>query len=220
MTGTPPDLVCPVCGTSNPSSRLFCRKCAADLHAPVPTPGAYTTPVAAAVPVKPIVVGGGIALAIVALLIGLLVVLGGSPAASPSPTPGASPTAAPPTAPPEPAPSPSAAPSEIPSEAAPIDTPEPTPVPPPTIKSFKGPESVDCATDPQFAGTIHLTWRVTNAESTTLSIDGTGIYERYPGVQGQADAPFSCSGAPHTYTLTTVGGVGPAATATLTIGPS
>jgi hypothetical protein len=204
---------CPVCGTENPSTRQFCRKCASDLRAPVADPNAPIAPPPTPVPVRPIVIGGGIALVAVVLILGLLVLLGGSPTASPAP----SLTPAPATASPEPlvtaSPSPSAAPT-----AAPIEPPGPTEVPAPSIVSFEGPTDVDC-TAPNFSFTIHLTWRVASAEATTLAIDGPGIYKRYPGVIGEDDVPFSCGGESHTYTLTTVGGNGPAVSKTLVIGP-
>ena len=58
------------------------------------------------------------------------------------------------------------------------------------------------------------------AESTTLSVDGPGLYGAY-GLAGEATIYFTCSGAPntdqiHTYTLRTIGG-GPVAAKTLTV---
>ena len=70
-TQTPaPSLICPVCGTDNPATRQFCRKCASDLRAPVRDPNAPVAAPPVEVPMRPIVVGGGIALLIVALIIG------------------------------------------------------------------------------------------------------------------------------------------------------
>jgi hypothetical protein len=86
-----PTIICTVCGTENPSTRQFCRKCASDLRAIVPAPGQEVAPVAvpttttAPVPVRPILIGGGIAAVVAVILIGLLIMLGGSPAASPTP---------------------------------------------------------------------------------------------------------------------------------------
>ena len=207
-------LFCPVCGTENPSTRLFCRKCASDLHAPVRDPTAPVAPPPVAVPIKPIVIGAGVALVVVALVIGALLVLGGSPAASPAP----SPTRVPPTASPAPIPTPAPTPTSKPTRA-PTAEPEPTPVPDPVIRSFEGPQSVDC-TDPNFPGSIHLQWRVGNADGAMLAIDGPGLYKSYVGVIGQDDVPFGCDGETHTYTLTTTGGDGPPATKQLVIGPA
>lgn len=91
--------------------------------------------------------------------------------------------------------------------------------PAPIIRSFEGPAIVNCA-DPNFAGTIHLQWRVGFADGATLSIDGPGLYKSYVGIIGQDDVPFGCGGEPHTYTLTTTGGNGPPATKQLVIGPA
>lgn len=202
---------CPVCGTENPSTRQFCRKCASDLRAPVADPNAPAAPPPVEVPIRPIVLGGGIALVAVIVIVGLLLVLGGSPAASPSPAPSLTPapaTATPaPTATPVP---PTKAPTSAPTEAI------PTEVPPPSIVSFEGPTEVDCS---NFPGTIHLTWRAANADGTTLAIDGPGLYKSYPGVLGEDDVPFGCGGERHTYTLTTVGGNGPPVSQTLVIAP-
>jgi hypothetical protein len=204
---------CPVCGTENPATRQFCRKCASDLRAPVADPTAPVAPPPLEVPVRPIVLGGAIALAAVIVVVGLLLVLGGSPAVSPSPSPILTPTAA--TASPAPSVSAAPVPSAMPT-AAPTQAAGPTEVPPPSIVSFEGPATVDCAS---FSGTIHLTWRAANAEGTTLAIDGPGLYKSYPGVLGQDDVPFGCGGERHTYTLTTVGGNGPPVSKTLVIAP-
>ncbi|HEY6012608.1 MAG TPA: zinc-ribbon domain-containing protein [Candidatus Limnocylindrales bacterium] len=204
-------LICPVCGTENPSNRQFCRKCASDLRAPIANPNAPVAPPPTPVPVRPIVIGGGIALVAVVLILGLLVALGGSPAPSPAP----SVTLAPATGSPAPLATASAQPSAAPT-VAPTAATEPTEQPAPLIRSFEGPVSVDC-NDPAFNGFIHLSWRVGFADGATLSIDGPGVYKSYPGVLGQDDVPFGCGGEPHTYTLTTVGGNGPAATKTLQI---
>jgi zinc-ribbon domain len=200
---------CPVCGTENPSTRQFCRKCASDLHAPAADPNAPVAPPPVEVPVRPIVLGGGVALAAVLIIVALLLVLGGSPAASPSPLPSLTPAPATLTPPP----SATAAPPTAAPTAAPT-APGPTEVPPPSIVSFEGPASVDCSA---FPGTIHLSWRAANAQGTTLAIDGPGIYKSYPGVLGQDDVPFGCGGQSHTYTLTTVGGNGPPVSQTLVI---
>lgn len=229
-----PDITCPVCHSINASTRTFCWKCAADLHAPVADPSAPPPPPKLIVPLQPLLIGGGVALAAIALIAILVVVLGGTPAATITPNnPGASagtsgtpsdggpgsstgasapssqaPTTAPATAP--------AAPTPKPTAAAPA-TPEITPVPKPTIISFEGPETVDSCKDPAYDGFITLTWLIDNADSTELAIDGAGLYKAYPGAQGSDRVPFSCGLGQHTYTLTTVGGQGPAATKTLTI---
>ena len=103
-----PTLVCPVCGTENESTRLFCRKCAADLHATALYQGQAAPPAAAPIPIRPILLGGGIAVAVVILVLGVLFVLGGSGGPSPSPTPGGTP---PPTAATPPMPGPTLTPT-------------------------------------------------------------------------------------------------------------
>jgi hypothetical protein len=224
-----PDIACPVCHSMNAPTRTFCWKCASDLHAPVADETTVMPTPRVEVPLKPIVIGGGVALAAIALIALAVVLFGGSPAASISPggsasagptavataastDAGATPTSAPtaPAATDVPATEPPA-----PTEA-PVATPAVTPVPKPKIVSFEGPATVNCA-DPTYSGFITLTWLIDNADSTELSIDGSGIYKSYPGAQGSDQVPFSCGNVQHTYTLTTVGGDGPAATKTLTI---
>ena len=113
-----------------------------------------------------------------------------------SPTPAAVPT-------PTPAPTP---------RVTPKPTPKPTPTPNtnPTIVSFTVPKTEDCTGGS--AGTIHISWKVANATGVTLSIDGPGIFDSYPGTSGATDLPFGCSHQQltHTYTVTTTGGSGPA----------
>lgn len=179
---------------------------------------------------RPLLIGGGVALAAIALIAVLVVVLGGSPAASIAP--GGSPTIAASAAPASdgtggatatpvapvteaPATEPAATEPPAPTEAPPA-TPKVTPVPKPKIVEFKGPSTVNCA-DPAYTGFITLTWLIDNADSTTLSIDGGGLYKSYPGAQGSDEVPFSCGEGQHTYTLRTVGGNGPEASKTLTI---
>jgi hypothetical protein len=219
-----PTVVCPVCGTENDSSRIFCRKCASDLHATAVYPvGQAPAPAPTPVPIKPIVIGGGIALLLVALVIGVIVALGrGSPAASPSPAP--EPSIALPTAGPTLTPIQTPAPTTPPFTAAPTPagpaTPAPTPADaPPIIRFFTGPASVNCS-DPNFPGTIHLSWRVGNADGATLSIDGPGVYQQYPGVLRDDNVPFACDGNSHTYILVTYGGIEPPAEKDLVIGPA
>jgi hypothetical protein len=173
---------------------------------------------------SPLVLGGAAVMTgvLLALLLGGLGLFGaptdatasptapsGSPAPSPSlvavgsgePSPGFTldpgVTPAPPTAAPTP---------------KPAKTPKPTPTANtnPTILEFDAPKTVDC-TSP-FAVTIHLTWRVINATGVTLSIDGGGLYNSYPGFSGSDDVPFGCDDddPTHTYTLRTTGGTGPA----------
>lgn len=174
---------------------------------------------------QPLLIGGGVALAAIALIAVLVVALGGTPAASISPsspalsaaptslatggtTPNAAPTVPAPT-------TPAATQAPQATQGAPA-TPKITPVPAPKIVSFTGPMTVDCA-DPAYDGFITLTWLIENADGTELSIDGSGLYKSYPGAQGQDEVPFSCGAGQHTYTLTTVGGTGKAASKTLTI---
>lgn len=162
---------------------------------------------------RPVLVGGGVALAAIALITILFVALRGapgptsSPSLAPTPLPSAS---VPPTAAVTPAP------VTKPPATPPPATPKVTPVPAPSILSFEGPKTVDCNAG-SFDGFITLTWEVSDADSTTLSIDGPGVYNSYPGVAGSDDVPFSCGNGQHTYTLTTVGGSGEPASKTLTI---
>jgi len=212
-------LICPVCGTENPTTRQFCRKCASDLRAPVPNPNAPVGPPPVQVPVRPIVLGAVAALLLVILAIAAFLFFAGSPSASPAPSRSASPTAAA-TIAPTPTAGPSIAPTAAPTPTqAPTTEPEPTQQPAPIIVSFVGPKTVNCH-DGTFNGTIHLTWRVTFADGATLAIDGPGLYKSYIGVIGQDDVPFGCGGEPHTYVLTTTGGNGPPATMRLVISPA
>ena len=205
-TRNAPTLTCQVCGTENPATRQFCRKCAADLRVPG---GAATEPVApldAPSTLRPIVLGGGLALLAVLVLAGTFVFLSGSPA------PSESPSLAPPTpslGPPSPT---AAAPTLEPTATAAAAEPSPTAgaVRPPRIRRFTAPETIECA-DPSHSGFIHVRWEIRNATGVTISIDGPGIYREYEGLTGEDDLPFTCSES-HTYLLTTVGGVGPAAT--------
>ena len=214
-----PPIVCPVCGTENPATRQFCRKCAADLRAPVPVPGAVAEPVPQPIPMRPILLGGGVALAVVVGLLAVLALLGGTPAATIAPSGSAIATLAAPTASPvTPTIAPTAPATTAPSAPAPTGG-GATPIPPPSIRSFQGPASVDCS-DSGFNGFITLTWRVANAPGVTISIDGPGIYQQYDQARGEAVVPFGCGGEPHTYLLTTIGGSGPAATRTLVIPPA
>ena len=225
-----PDITCPVCHSVNASTRTFCWKCAADLHAVVPDPNAPPPPPKLEVPLRPLLIGGGVALAAIALIAVLVVLLSGGPASTSSPSegpasgasaatqsarasgagerPGSVATATPVTAAP-------ATEAPAPTQAPPA-TPKITAVPAPAILSFTGPRTVDCD-DAAFNGFITLTWAVADAEGTTISIDGPGLYERYPGTRGSAQLPFGCGAGEHRYTLTTVGGEGPAASKTLTI---
>jgi len=222
---TLPTLVCPVCATENPPTRQFCWKCAADLHAivqPAPQAVAPTAPTARApLPVRPILIGGGVALAILVLLAGLVLVLGGSPAASPSPAPTASPvpsaspaTTVVPTTAPTAAQTPTAAPAKT---EAPTGT--TTPGANPKVDSLTGPRTASCtATNgTSTPGYIHLSWSASNATGVRLSIDppspneayGFG-YQDYPAA-GSDDVPFTCdpqlsdaNGAYHLYVVTTL----------------
>jgi hypothetical protein len=229
-----PDIACPVCHSMNAPTRMFCWKCAADLHAPVADPSAAPAPPKVVVPVQPILLGVGVAVAAIALIAVVVVLLSGSPAASISPSggSGALPTSAVSTdggagsgstagapsdaLPTEPPVTEAPAATQAPKPTAAPATPEITPVPKPKIVSFQGPKSVNCA-DPAYSGFITLSWLIDNADSTELSVDGTGVYKSYPGAQGSDMVPFACGNGQHTYTLTTVGGEGPAATKTLTV---
>ena len=247
-----PTLVCPVCGAENPSTRQFCRRCASDLHAivaasaqpitpPVPavatagyTATSSTAPSSTATsstpestassPLRPILIGGGIALVILAILGGLLLVLGGGPAASPSPAPTASTapttavlaTATPaPTVPPvTAAPTPTTTPAKTPSP-----TPTKAPSTSPKVDSFSAPHSASCTglNGTSTPGFIHLSWSASNTTGVRLSIDPPSPsnaynygYLDYPAM-GSDDVPFSCdaplsdaNGSYHLYVVTTI----------------
>ena len=115
-----------------------------------------------------------------------------------------------PTNPPAPTPTPS---------PAPTPTPRPTPTPntDPAIASFTVPGTEDCTDDT--AGTITISWSVARATGVTVSIDGPGIFDAYPTASGSTELPFACGQGQlsHTYTLTTTGGTGPAASSTKTV---
>lgn len=223
-----PTVVCPVCGTENDSSRIFCRKCASDLHATVvyqgQALGQAPAPPPTQIPIRPIIIGAGLALLLVLLVLGAILALGGSPAASPSPSPEptvATPPPAGPTLTPTDTPGPTApAVTQAPATQPPPPTEAPSPTDaPPIIRFFTGPTSVNCS-DPSFAGTIHLSWRVGNADGAQLSIDGPGVYKQYDGVLREDDVPFACDGNAHTYILVTYGGLDPPAEKDLVIGPA
>jgi ribosomal protein L40E len=222
-----PTLVCPFCGTDNPASRTFCRKCASDLRAPVREPVTATAPQRASVSIKPIVIGGGLALVVVVILLGLVVLLGGSPAASPSPTPASTgvPTLAPTTAttPTEApivttAPTPAPTPAETPAET-PAGTLEPGASQTPSVDSLSGPRRASCteANGSAPPGYIHLSWEAVGTTGVRLSIDPPAPntaydygYEDYPAVS-EADVPFTCgpptsdaNGDYHLYVVTTL----------------
>ena len=121
-------------------------------------------------------------------------------------TPGDAPTAVA-VPPPPPPPTPTSAPTP---EVTPLATPQPTPPPPPpppptpdpapVIVSFTANPSPATCEGPF----IQLSWTTQNATSVTVSIDGPGAYDTY-GPNGNADVPFACTEASHTYTLTADG---------------
>lgn len=222
-------LFCPFCGTENPTTRQFCLRCASDLRAPVRDPNtpAEPAPAAAGMASRPILIGGAIALVVVALLIGGLVLLGGSPTASPSATPSApAPSALPTTAL---TPAPTEAP--LPPTEAPVATDATTPEPAPTgtlapgesgtpvVDSLTGPRSASCNEEngTGTVGFIRLKWTASNTTGVRLSIDPPAAnkaydygYDDYEAI-GSADVPFTCDppksdsgGAYHLYVATTV----------------
>ena len=108
-----------------------------------------------------------------------------------------------------------------PATPSPTKTPKPTPAPTintnPVIVAFDTPKQEDCTNDT--AGSIHVSWTIKRATGVTISIDGPGIYDTYSGLSGSIDLPFGCDHTvlKHTYTLTTMGGTGPAANLTHTV---
>lgn len=172
----------------------------------------------------------GIGIGAALLLFLAVAMLGGSPNASPtpatalgSPSPGASLDSS------TPGPSDTGLPSLIPATlepslaptagptAAPTAAPTPTPNTNPQIVLWDVPSLEDCTNST--AGSTHVKWKIKNATGVTISIDGPGIYDSYPGTAGELDLPFGCDHnvLKHTYTLRTTGGTGPAATLTKTV---
>lgn len=225
-TPTPtPDLICPVCGTVNHATREFCRRCAADLRAPIGGPQESLEAAPAPVPIRPIVLGVGAAVVVLVALMVVLFALGGSPAASP--TPGSTPSAVPGTVvPSSPSPAATAAPTLIPSAVQTVE-PAPTPTGPlpsagtgdPVVDTLTGPGRATC-TGTNGTGTpgyIHLAWTASNTTGVRLSIDPPAPndaydygYEDYPA-DGSADVPFTCdppnedaNGEFHLYVVTTL----------------
>jgi hypothetical protein len=200
-------ITCRVCGTENEPDRTFCRKCASDLRppaAPLPPVPDQAPPPEPAPDRTTLYIGIGVGIVLLIALLGILAfAFGGAPAATPAPTSTATPAL--------PSPTLATEPTTTPSSASAAPEPTPTTSTDPAILEFEAPESVDCG-DPNFPGTIHVAWSVTNATGVTISIDGPGIYQRYQGQTGSADVPFACGEEQHTYLLTTTGGTGPAAT--------
>jgi hypothetical protein len=177
------------------------------------------------VPIRPILIGIGVAALLIALLLGALALLGGSPTTSPSPAPSASelPSAPASTSPPPPtsvAPSPTLlVPPPTPTEAPSEGSPGPGESGLPVVDSFSGPGSASCTADNGTGtpGNIRVKWTASNTPGVRLSIDppapntayGYG-YDDYPA-SGTADLPFTCDppntdsrGAYHLYVATTV----------------
>lgn len=117
------------------------------------------------------------------------------------------------TAPPVTDPPPTAAPTGAPPTA----TPAPTANTNPAIVSFEVPKQEDCTNST--AGSVTVKWTIKRATGVSISIDGPGIYDSYAGLTGEVVLPYGCDQTvlQHTYTLTTIGGTGPAASVTKTI---
>lgn len=84
----------------------------------------------------------------------------------------------------------------------------------PTIASFTVAQEANCVNG---AGQITLSWELGGgATGATIAIDGPGIYDTYPGTSHTEQFPGACSpGDTQTYLLTTIGGTGDPATATI-----
>lgn len=216
-----PSLFCPVCGTENPSTRQFCRKCAADLRAPAPDPFAPAAPEPSAASTRPIVIGLAVAFVLVAIGALGLFLLGGTPTPSAQPTPTM--TAAPTTLP--------SAPPAATQTAAPIETAEPTAAETatasagpaasgtPVVDTLTGTRTASCTTTNGTAltGYIKLTWTASNTSGVRISIDPPAPnkaydygYDDYPA-SGSAEVPFTCDppntddrGKYHLYVATTI----------------
>ena len=112
---------------------------------------------------------------------------------------------------PTPTPTPTTAPTAPPT-ATPAATPKPA-----RVKSFAASDTViDCNVEPE-PYQVHLEWSIARATGVTISIDGPGIYDSFAGETGSADVPFACGEPKHTYTLSTTGGDGAAASQTVTV---
>lgn len=222
-TRTPsPDLVCPVCGTVNPAIRQFCRRCAADLRAPVGDARGSAGSAPAPVALRPILIGIGAAVIVLVALMALLFALGGSPAV-PTPEPTPSPPAEVTDAP---SPSPTVSPTVPPTDAPTILPPStPTGPPPsagtgdPVVDTLRGPGRASCTgtNGTDTPGYIHLEWTASNATGVRLSIDPPAPNDAYDygyadyAADGEADVPFTCdppnsdaNGAYHLYVVTTL----------------
>jgi hypothetical protein len=161
-----------------------------------------------------VLVGAGLA-----LVAGLVLFSGSGPTASASPGPSLTASFELPSA----IPSPSELASTPPETTAPTAAPTAGPTPGPTantnpaIVTWQVPTYEDCTGST--AGMVHVEWSIKRATGVTISIDGPGIYDSYPGTSGSVDLPYGCSTdvLKHTYTLKTTGGTGPAASSTKTI---
>jgi hypothetical protein len=109
---------------------------------------------------------------------------------------------------------PSGAPTAAPTAMA---VPTATPNVNPRIVTWDAPKYEDCTGTT--AGSITVSWEIRRATGVTISIDGPGIYDEYDSLEDTITLPYGCGPAvlQHTYTLVTVGGVGPAATLTRTV---
>jgi hypothetical protein len=217
-------LFCPVCGTENPTTRQFCRKCASDLRAPAPDPNAPVVAKPGGGLDRSIVIGLAIAVALVAAGVVGLLLLGGTPTASlpPAPTGTLAPTTLPSTPP-------AATPTVVPVETA-VETPAATATPTasegpvatgtPVVDTLSGPARASCtATNGGTAlpGYVKLTWTASNTSGVRISIDPPAPnkaydygYDDYPPT-GSAEVPFTCdppnsdtNGAYHLYVATTI----------------
>jgi hypothetical protein len=142
----------------------------------------------------------------------------GGVAPSPSPASGAVDTSAA-TIPRLPSPPPAATASATQSPtSAPTVKPTQALITMPTIVSFKVPATADCR-GYILPVTVKVSWVVARATGVAISIDGPGIYTHEPGTTGSVTVPFACGqyDAQHTYTLTTTGGTGVAASQTKTV---
>lgn len=122
---------------------------------------------------------------------------------------GAAPSPSPPAATASATQSPTSAPTVKPTQAL---------ITMPTIVSFKVPATADCR-GYILPVTVKVSWVVARATGVAISIDGPGIYTHEPGTTGSVTVPFACGqyDAQHTYTLTTTGGTGVAASQTKTV---
>jgi hypothetical protein len=83
------------------------------------------------------------------------------------------------------------------------------------VVSFTAPATLKCDKG-QALAFVNLSWSTANATAVSISIDGPAKFAD-GGPSGSTALPFGCADAQHTYTLTTDGASGPAATKSVVV---